>query len=207
MSDKDDRTETSAQEPKPTQEGAHKTTSLPLWLSLLAIVLAAVAIAVGLQTGSKKPIVKPRLDVAARLHDIETRLHRLEASFASERRNRMQARLDRLLAEVHELSQLADAKARREIGKAEAILSHLLTSPATRVKARIDLKHSQQRGKAAKAKLEEKAGKPQAAASGAVAPKKGGGEAAKKAATDQKKAGSESSPVKKSEKQPPKEKQ
>ena len=187
MSEERERTDAAAKDPEQAQAsgdaategggGMHtasaperrgKAALLPLGLSLLALVLAAVAL--GMQARGGKPTAAPRIDVAARLQAVEARLQHLEARLASERRERMQARLDRLLAEMRDLSSLADAKAKREIGKAAAILSRLTAGPATRVKARVDLEHSKKRAAAAKER-------PDGKGAGAKGRKDGGGKA------------------------------
>ena len=73
----------------------------------------------------------------------------------------VQAELKKILLNIRELSRLSDAKTKAEISKAEGILLRL-TTPPTRVKAKVDLKSTEQAAPGTEKKSQPAAGAPQA---------------------------------------------
>jgi len=129
--------------PPASPPSVRSSSSIPVLLSSLALLLAAFALAATL-ISSKNMGARQSLDVIkGNLSAMESRVSHMEALMAMDKRGLVQAELQKMLLNLHELSRLGDAETKAEISKAEAILLRLST-PATRVKAKIDLKTTEQ---------------------------------------------------------------
>jgi len=128
-----------------------RSSSIPVLLSILALLLAAFALSVAL-TGNKNMVARQPLDdIKEELTAMRNRVNHMEALMATDKRELVQTELKRMLLNLHELSRLGDNKTRSEISKAEAVLLRLST-PKTRVKAQVDLKSTEKAAQSAKKK-------------------------------------------------------
>jgi len=122
---------------------AARSSSLPVLLSSLALLLAAFALAATLISNKNMGTRQPLNDIKGQLSAMESRVNHMEALMATDKHSLIQAELQKMLLNLHELSRLGDNETKAEISKAEAILLRLST-PATRVKAQVDLKSTEQ---------------------------------------------------------------
>jgi len=138
--------ETTEQEQKtqpPTVSKPARTSSVPILLSSLALLLAVFALAATLINSKNMRAQQPLNDIKGQLSAMESRVNHVETLMATDKHGLVQAELQKMLLNLHELSRLGDNETRAEISKAEAILLRL-SMPATRVKAKVDLKTTEQ---------------------------------------------------------------
>jgi len=122
--------------PQPT-----RSSSIPILLSSLALLLAVFALAATLINDRNMSARQPLADIQGKLSAIETRVEHVEASIATNKRDLVQAKLKKMLLNLRGLSHLANKETRLEINKAEAILQRL-SSRKTRIAARVDLQNT-----------------------------------------------------------------
>jgi len=120
-----------------------RSSSMAILLSSLALLLAAFALAATLISNKNMGTRQPLTDIQGKLNTIENRVDKVEASMATNKRDMVQAELKKMLLNLREMSQLGDNETKSEISKAEAILKRL-SSPKTRVKAKVDLQSAEQ---------------------------------------------------------------
>ncbi len=114
---------------------------MPITLSSLALLLAAFALTIAL-TGNKNIATHhPMANVENKLAGMETRVNHMEAMMVADKHRHVQTKLKKMLLSLHTLSRLGDNSTQSEISKVEAILQRLST-PATRIKAKVDLSDS-----------------------------------------------------------------
>ncbi len=145
MTEKDATTESTEQQREtqpPSRSG--QSMSLSMLLSILAVLLAAFALVSTLAGNKHMNAQRVNPATSSRLGALEGRVNHMEALMATDRRGMMQAQVKKLLYNVRELSRLGDAKTKVEISKVENILRRLTTAPATKVKARVDMKSTEQ---------------------------------------------------------------
>jgi len=106
---------------------------------LLLAVFALAATLISSNMGTRQPLD----DIKGQLSAMESRVNHMEALMATDKHGLVQAELKKMLLNLHELSRLSDDATRSEISKVEMILLRLST-PATSVKARVDLKSTEQ---------------------------------------------------------------
>jgi len=138
--------ETTEQEQKiqpPATPKPARASSVPILLSSLALLLAVFALAATLISSKNMRAPQPLDVIKGKLSSMESRVNHMEALMATDKRGLVQAELQKMLLNLHELSRLGDKETRSEISKAEAILLRLST-PVTRVKAKVDLKSAGQ---------------------------------------------------------------
>jgi len=138
--------ETTEQEQKtqpPTVSKPARTSSVPILLSSLALLLAVFALAATLINSKNMRAQQPLDDIKGQLNAMESRVNHVETLMATDKHGLVQAELQKMLLNLHELSRLGDNETRAEISKAEAILLRL-SMPTTRVKAKVDLKTTEQ---------------------------------------------------------------
>ena len=126
---------------------APRSSSMPVILASLALLLAAFALAVTLNSNKDMGVRQPPGDIQAgdiqgKLSTMERRVDQMEASMATNKRDLVQAKLKNMLLNLRELSYLGDNKTMAEIAKAEAILRRL-SSREIRIEARVDLQSTE----------------------------------------------------------------
>ncbi len=146
MPDTDSTEKTAEQEQKaqpPATQKPARASSVPILLSSLALLLAVFALAATLIGSKNMGVRQPLDDIKAELSAMESRVDHVESLIATDKRGLVQSELKKMLLNLHELSRLGDDETKAEIARAEAILLRLST-PATRVKAQVDLKSTGQ---------------------------------------------------------------
>jgi len=146
MPDTDRKEKISEQEQKMQPPATQRTTrasSIPTLVSSLALLLAVFALAATLISSKNMGTRQPLDDIKGQLSAMESRVNHVEALIATDKHGLVQAELKKMLLNLHELSRLGDDATRSEISKVEAILLRLST-PATKVKAQVDLKSTEQ---------------------------------------------------------------
>ncbi|MDQ6959116.1 MAG: hypothetical protein Q9M24_08425 [Mariprofundaceae bacterium] len=142
MPDADNVKKTTKQEQKTQPSATPKPTrasSVPILLSSLALLLAVFALAATLISSKNMGARQPLDDIKAELSAMGSRVNHVESLIATDKHGLVQNELKKMLLNLHELSRLGDDETRAEIAKIEAILLRLST-PATKVKAQVDLK-------------------------------------------------------------------
>ncbi len=134
--DKTSEQQTETQVPVPPQP--KRSSTLPVILSSLALLLAVLALAATLINNRNMSVRQPLADIQGKLSAIETRVEHVEASIATNKRDLVQTKLKKMLLNLRGLSHLANKETRLEINKAEAILQRL-SSRKTKVTAHVDL--------------------------------------------------------------------
>jgi len=124
-----------------TPQSTHS--SMPLFLASLALLLAAFSLTATLISSKNMGAHQPLDNIRGKLSTIEKRVDQMETSIAANRRDLVQAELKKMLLALRELSQLGDNETVSEIAKAEAILQQL-SSRKTKVRAKVDLKSTEQ---------------------------------------------------------------
>ncbi len=126
-----------------------RSSSIPLFLSSLALLLAAFALTVALISSKNINAHRSLSGIKGKLNVMEGRMNHVETLMATDKRGMVQAELKKMLLNLHELSRLGDDKTRAEIAKAEAVLQRLST-PETRIRIKVDLKRAMQPGRSDK---------------------------------------------------------
>jgi len=148
MPDTDSTEKTAEQEQKtqpPVTPKPTRTSSIPILLSSLALLLAVFALAATLISNKNMGTRQPLDDIKAELSAMGSRVNHVESLIATDKRGLVQNELKKMLLNLHELSRLGDDETKAEIARVEAILLRLST-PATKVKAQVDLKSTEQAG-------------------------------------------------------------
>ena len=138
--------ETSNHQPKaqaPAPSPSAPSSSIPVLLSSLALLLAALALAATLISNRNMDAQQSTDNIKNKLSSIENRVDHMEALMATDKHSLVKAQLKKTLLNLHELSRLADKETKSEISRAETILLRLST-PATKIKAKVDLKSAEQ---------------------------------------------------------------
>ena len=126
------------EEPRPEgTEVREKGNSLPLILSGIAVLLAALALIANLM-GNQTPRVDPLQAVNSKLGQIEARIGDVETQLTSDKLDGVNMQLKRIMLELDQLSSIADDATRSKIRQAYQLLKPL-SEPATRVKAEVDV--------------------------------------------------------------------
>lgn len=148
MPDTDSMEKTDEQEQKtqpPATPSPARASSIPILLSSLALLLAVFALAATLINSKNMGARQPLDDIKEELSAMESRVNHVESLIATDKQGLVQKTLKKMLFNLHELSRLGDDETRAEIARVEAILLRLST-PATRIKAHVDLKSIEQAG-------------------------------------------------------------
>jgi len=127
----------------PTDQQNTRPSFIPVILSGLALLLAAFALTIALISNRHMAASRPMTHVKDQLASMETRINHMEAMMLTDKHSHVQTELRKMLFSLHELSGLGDSATKLEISKVEAILQRLST-PATRIKAKVDLKSTEQ---------------------------------------------------------------
>jgi len=154
MPDTDSMEKTDEQEQKtqlPATPKPARASSIPILLSSLALLLAVFALAATLISSKNMGARQPLDDIKQELSAMENRMDHVESLIATDKRGLVQKTLKKMLFNLHELSRLGDDETRAEIARVEAILLRLST-PATKIKAQVDLKSIEQAGQPDKSK-------------------------------------------------------
>ena len=129
--------------PPSPAEPTRRSPMLPVLLSVLALGLAAVSLAglmkLNQRLNARQPDNALERALEHKVAAIEHRVSHVESLLTTSRHDMVRAELKKMLLNLQELSRLADDQTRAEIAKAEAVLLRL-SSPATRVRAKVDLK-------------------------------------------------------------------
>ncbi len=125
--------------PPSPAEPTRRSPMLPVLLSVLALGLAAVSLAGLMKLNQRLNARQPDRALEHKVAAIEHRVSHVESLLTTSRHDMVRAELKKMLLNLQELSRLADDQTRAEIAKAEAVLLRL-SSPATRVRAKVDMK-------------------------------------------------------------------
>ena len=111
--------------------------SLPLVLSGIAVLLAALAL-IANQMGQPEPRMDPLDAVNSKLGQIEARIGDMESQLTSDKLDVVNMQLKRILLDLEQLSAVADDATRQKIDQAYGLLKSL-SGPAVRVQAEVDI--------------------------------------------------------------------
>jgi len=130
-------------QPQPARPAPRRTPFLAYALSALALALAAIALVGMLKLNQRLNAQQPPRELEHKLAAVEHRVSHVEELLSTSRKDMVRAELKKMLLNLRELSRLADESTRAEIAKAEAVLMRL-SSPATRVRAKVDMESTKQ---------------------------------------------------------------
>jgi len=111
--------------------------SLPLVLSGIAVLIAALAL-IANQMGQPAPRIDPFDALSGKLGQIEARLGDMESQLTSDKLDGVSLQLKRIQFELEQLALLADEDTRQRIDQALALLKPL-SEPAGKVQAEVDV--------------------------------------------------------------------
>ncbi len=136
MSKHTTQTEDHTPESPPVETPPVRQSSLPVVFSVLALLLAALALAANL-LGNKTVQTDPTQIMSSKLGQIESRIGDVEAQMTNDKLDVVNSQLKQMLMNLKQLSRIADDATRARIERAYKQLEPLVTS--ARVKAEIDL--------------------------------------------------------------------
>lgn len=122
-------------------EPARGSGSLPLVLSGIAVLLAALAL-VANQMGHRQPRTDPMALMNTKLGQIEARISDVETQVHNDKLDNANMQLQGILLELRHLSAIADDATRSKIEQAYRLLQPL-SEPETRVKAQVDMQSTE----------------------------------------------------------------
>ena len=125
------------QQPAAESSPATKSSFFPLALALLAVLIAVLALAVGLMRNKPAPLM-PVQTLNERLDRIETRIGEIASQVNSDKQDIVNMRLKQILLSLDQLSHIADDATRERIERAYKLLQPL-AGPAGRVQAEVDM--------------------------------------------------------------------
>ncbi|MDX8392145.1 MAG: hypothetical protein R8K53_06220 [Mariprofundaceae bacterium] len=139
MTGQEEQKEKSAQEPHGINETVQteRRSSLPVIFSVLAMLIAAMALAVNI-FANKPAQTDPLQTISSKLGQIEARIGDVEAQMTNDKLDVVNIQLKQILLQLQQLSQIADSSTRERIDRAYKLLEPL-AAPATRIKVEIDL--------------------------------------------------------------------
>jgi len=111
--------------------------SLPLVLSGIAVLLAALAL-IANQMGQPEPRMDPLDALNSKLGQIEARLGDMESQLTSDKLDVVNMKLKKILLDLEQLSAVADDATRQKIDQAYGLLK-ALSGPAIKVQAEVDI--------------------------------------------------------------------
>lgn len=132
-----DKPSEQAATPGKPREGGGLHNTLPLVLSGIAVLIAALAL-IANQMSRPAPGIDPVQLVNSKLGQIEARIGDMESQLNNDKLSGVQMQLKRIMLELEQLSRLADDSTRSKINEAYNLLKPL-SEPATSIKAEVDM--------------------------------------------------------------------
>lgn len=132
------QSQATASQPQPASSASGRTPVMAYMLSALALALAAISLIGMVKLNHRLNAQQPPRELEHKLAAVEHRVSHVEELLSTSRKDMVRAELKKMLLNLRELSRLADENTRAELSKAEAVLMRL-SSPATRVRAKVDM--------------------------------------------------------------------